>query len=401
MRFHHVATAHNPIRGRGTNATTGWLAAADVLEFCDSLPWSRLEAAVAGRERHIATHGGAMPDTQVKQGVITIERHILHEQEKFPDATGELTQLLYDIALAGKIIASRTTRAGLADILGSAGIENVQGEDVQKLDAYAQQIIFQLNDHTGRLAVMASEEEPDIIPIPQQYSTGNYVLIFDPLDGSSNIDFNVSVGTIFAIYKRKSKDGPGTSQDVLQKGADIVAAGYLVYGSSTMLVYSAGAGVNGFTLDTTVGEFLLSHTNIKLPERPKYYSVNQGYEKYWTEGIRRYTRWLQGEEGNESALSLRYIGSTVADIHRNLLGGGVFFYPADKKDPKKPQGKLRLLYEANPMAFIIEQAGGYGSTGTQPIREVVPTELHQRTPLFLGNRQLVEKAEEYIRKYDS
>ena len=341
-----------------------------------------------------------MATESVKSNVITIERHILHEQSAFPDASGTLTQLLYDIALAGKLIASRTTRAGLADILGAAGRENVQGEEVQKLDLYAQNTIFQLNDHTGRLAVMASEEEKDIIAIPDQYPTGKYVLIFDPLDGSSNIDFNVSVGTIFAIYKRRSDSGPGTSADVLQRGADIIAAGYMVYGSSTMLVYSAGHGVNGFTLDPSIGEFLLSHRNIRLPEPPKYYSVNQGYEKYWTEGIKRYTRWLQGEEGSERSLSLRYIGSMVADIHRTLLGGGVFYYPADKKDPKKPHGKLRLLYEANPMAFIVEQAGGYGSTGRGPIRNVEPSELHQRIPLFLGNRDLVEKAEEFIGKYD-
>jgi len=338
--------------------------------------------------------------TPLVSTVITIERHILHAQASFPDAGGELTQLLYDIALAGKLIASRTTRAGLADVLGATGEENVQGEMVQKLDAYAQKTIFQLNDHTGRLAVMASEEEPDVIPIPKKYPTGKYVLIFDPLDGSSNIDFNVSVGTIFAIYRRKTAGGPGTLDDVLQRGSDIVAAGYLVYGSSTMLVYTAGNGVNGFTLDPGIGEFLLSHPNIQLPDPPKYYSVNQGHEKYWTEGLRRYTRWLQGEDDTQRSLSLRYIGSMVADIHRNLLGGGVFYYPADTKDPKKRQGKLRLLYEANPMAFVIEQAGGYGSTGTGPIRDVQPTSLHQRTPLFLGNRELVEKAEEFIARYD-
>jgi fructose-1,6-bisphosphatase I len=333
--------------------------------------------------------------------VITIERHILMEQEAFPDASGTLTQLLYDIALAGKLIASRTTRAGLVDILGSTGNENVQGEVVQKLDAYAQGVIYQLNDHTGRLAVMASEEEKEIIPIPDKYPKGKYVLLFDPLDGSTNIDFNVSVGTIFAIYKRKTASGPGTAEDVLQKGTEIVAAGYMVYGSSTMLVYTAGHGVNGFTLDFNIGEFLLSHPNIRLPERPKYYSVNQGYEKYWTEGIKRYTRWLQGEEGAPRSLSLRYIGSMVADVHRTLLGGGVFFYPADTRDPKKPEGKLRLLYEANPMAYVIEQAGGYASTGKGPLRDVVPKGLHQRTALFLGNRDLVEKAEEYIARYDT
>ena len=271
--------------------------------------------------------------------VITIERHILSEQESFPDAQGVLTSLLYDIALAGKLIASHTTRAGLADILGATGHSNVQGEEVQKLDAYAQDTIYQLNERTGRLAAMASEEEKEIIRIPPQYETGNYVLVFDPLDGSSNIDYNVSVGTIFAIYRRKSASGPATPADVLQRGRDLVAAGYIVYGSSTMFVYSTGSGVNGFTLDPSVGEFLLSHANVRLPEQPKYYSVNQGYEKYWTEGVRRYTQWLQGEDGSKHSLSLRYIGSMVADVHRTLLGGGVFYYPADKKDPKKPHGK--------------------------------------------------------------
>ncbi len=341
-----------------------------------------------------------MPSIPANHNVITIERHILNAQEKFPDASGALTQLLYDLALAGKLIASRTTRAGLADILGAAGHTNVQDEEVQKLDLYAQNTIFQLNNHTERLAVMASEEEDDIMPIPDKHKTGNYVLLFDPLDGSSNIDFNVSVGTIFAIYKRKSKSGRGTIEDVLQKGSEIVAGGYMVYGSSTMLVYTAGHGVNGFTLDPSIGEFLLSHPDIRLPETPKYYSVNQGYEKYWTEGIQRYTRWLQGEEGAPRSHSLRYIGSMVADIHRTLLAGGVFYYPADTRDPKKPHGKLRLLYEANPMAFVIEQAGGYASTGRGPLRELEPEGLHVRTPLFLGNKELVEKAEEYIAKYD-
>jgi len=333
-------------------------------------------------------------------GVITIERHILMEQERFPDSSGALTSLLYDIALAGKLIASRTQRAGLADILGSAGHENVQGEEVQKLDVYAQRTIYQLNDHTGRLCCMASEEEKEIIPIPSQYPNGDYVLVFDPLDGSSNIDFNVAVGTIFAIFRRRTAGGPGQLADALQNGREIVAGGYLVYGSSTMLVYTTGHGVNGFTLDPSIGEFLLSHPNVTLPTKPKYYSVNQGNEKYWSEGVRRYTAWLQGEEGNSRALSLRYIGSMVADVHRTLFGGGVFYYPVDTKDPSKPSGKLRLLYEAMPMSYVIEQAGGYGSTGRGPILDVTPTALHQRTPVFVGSREVVEKAEEFIRKYD-
>jgi fructose-1,6-bisphosphatase I len=334
-------------------------------------------------------------------GVITIERHILMEQERFPDSSGALTSLLYDLALAGKLIASRTQRAGLADILGSAGHENVQGEEVQKLDVYAQRTIYQLNDHTGRLCCMASEESKEIIPIPDAYPKGDYVLVFDPLDGSSNIDFNVAVGTIFAIFRRKTASGgAGKLDDVLQNGREIVAGGYMVYGSSTMLVYTTGHGVNGFTLDPSIGEFLLSHANVRLPETPKYYSVNQGYDKYWTEGVRRYTRWLQGEEGNAKSLSLRYVGSMVADVHRTLFGGGVFYYPADSKDPMKPKGKLRLLYEAMPMSYVIEQAGGYGSTGRGPILDVTPKSLHERTPVFVGSRDVVAKAEEFIARYD-
>lgn len=332
-------------------------------------------------------------------GVVTIERHILLEQERFPDSSGSLTNLLYDLALAGKLIASRTQRGGLTDILGSAGHDNVQGEEVQKLDVYAQRTIYQLTDHTGRLCCMASEEEKDVIPIPKPYPTGNYVLVFDPLDGSTNVEYNVAVGTIFAIFHRRTASGPGAIEDVLQSGRQIVAAGYLVYGSSTMLVYSTGHGVNGFTLDPSIGEFLLSHPNIRIPDTPRYYSANQGNDKFWSEGVRAYTRWLQGED-NPRALGLRYIGSMVADIHRTLLGGGVFYYPADLKDPKKPQGKLRLLYEAAPMAFLVEQAGGYGSTGWGPVLDLEPSSLHQRTPVFVGNRDLVEKAEEFIARHD-
>ena len=332
--------------------------------------------------------------------ITTIERHILDQQLIHPEATGVLTNLLYDLALAGKIIASRTTRAGLAEILGSTGEENVQGEEVQKLDVFADRTIYRLNDHTGRVAVMASEEHPDVLPIPSRFPVGKYVLLFDPLDGSSNIDYNVSIGTIFAIYNRKTSGGPGTVEDCLQPGRKLVAAGYIIYGSSTMMVYSTGQGVHGFTLDPSVGEFLLSHPNIRIPENPKYYSVNQGYQKYWSEGVRRYTEWLQGHDGQRKPLSLRYIGSLVADFHRNLLAGGVFYYPADTRDPSKPWGKLRLLYEAIPLSFIAEQAGGYGSDGRRPILDIQPTDLHQRTPLFIGNRDLVEKAEAFIREYD-
>jgi fructose-1,6-bisphosphatase I len=333
--------------------------------------------------------------------LVTIERFILDQQHAHPDATGSLTNLLYDMALSAKIIASKTTRAGLAEVLGSAGEENVQGEEVQKLDVFAQRTIYRLNDHTGRLAVMASEEEEDIIPIPDRFETGKYVLLYDPLDGSSNIDVNVSVGTIFAIYRRKTPAGRGTLEDCLQKGRDLVAAGYILYGASTMMVYAtAGGGVHGFTLDPAIGEFLLSHPNLRFPAKPKYYSVNQGYQPHWSKGVQAYTEWLQSDTPEKKGLPLRYIGSLVADFHRNLLTGGVFYYPADTKDPKKPGGKLRLLYEAAPLAFLAEQAGGYASDGAQPILDIQPTQLHQRVPLYIGSKPLVQKAEELIATHD-
>ncbi|MGB9870124.1 MAG: class 1 fructose-bisphosphatase [Anaerolineae bacterium] len=333
--------------------------------------------------------------------IITIERHILEQERAYPEATGVFTSLLYDIALAAKIIARETSRAGLVQILGLAGKTNVQGEAQMKLDVFANQTIIRMNSYTGRLVVMASEEEPDIIPIPEGYPTGRYVLVFDPLDGSSNIDVNASIGTIFGIYRRRTPGGPGTVEDCLQPGRALAAAGYIIYGSSTMMVYTTGNGVHGFTLDPGVGEFLLSHPNIRIPPEPKYYSVNQGNEKYWSEGVRRYTRWLQGmdEENPRKPLSGRYIGSLVADFHRNLLEGGVFYYPQDYKDPSKPKGKLRLLYEAAPLAFIAEHAGGYASDGQRPILDIVPEALHQRTALFIGNRDLVEMAERFIARY--
>lgn len=331
--------------------------------------------------------------------IITIERHILEGQQHHPEATGVLTQLLYDIALAGKVIASKTTRAGLAEILGRTEHVNVQGEVVQKLDVLADLTMYRLNDHTGRVAVMASEEHDQLLPIPEGFPYGKYVLLFDPLDGSSNIDFNIPVGTIFSIYKRITSEGPGTLEDCLQPGRNLVASGYILYGSSTMFVYTTGDGVHGFTLDPSVGEFLLSHPYIRIPEQAQYFSVNLGYRKYWSAGVQRYTDYLQGLDGQIKALSLRYVGSLVADFHRNLLAGGVFYYPADTKDPKKPHGKLRLLYEAAPLAFIAEQAGGYASDGYQNILDKVPTTLHERTPLFIGNRTLVEKAEQFIHEY--
>lgn len=335
-----------------------------------------------------------------QQGITTIERFILHSQKQYPEATGVLTNLLYDIALAGKVISSKTNRAGLAEILGRTDEVNIQGEVVQKLDQLADLTMYRLNDHTGRLAAMASEEHEGLLPIPEKFPTGKYILLFDPLDGSSNIDFNIPIGTIFAVYQRLTSSGPGQLVDFLQPGRRLIAAGYILYGSSTMLVYSTGEGVHGFTLDPSVGEFLLSHPFIRMPEKPTYFSVNLGYRKNWSEGVRRYTDFLQGENHEIDALSLRYVGSLVADFHRNLLAGGVFYYPADNIDPQKPHGKLRLLYEAAPLAFLAEQAGGYASNGRINILDIQPDTLHQRTPLFIGDKFLVERAEEFIRSYD-
>lgn len=333
--------------------------------------------------------------------IMTIERHILQEERSHPGATGVLTSLLYDLALAGKVISSKTTRAGLAEILGQTSDVNVQGEQVMKLDHFADRVIYRLNDHTGRLAALGSEENAEIMRIPKQYPEGRYILLYDPLDGSSNIDYCVPVGTIFSIYRRVTdSSSPITNEDCLQIGRNIVAAGYILYGTSTMLVYSTGHGVHGFTLEASVGEFLLSHPNIVMPQKPKYFSVNLGYYNFWSKGVQNYTRFLQGYEEGVQGLSLRYIGSMVADFHRNLLAGGVFYYPADTIDPEKPHGKLRMLYECLPLAFLAEQSGGYASNGVQDILDVQPTELHERSPLFIGNKYLVQKAEEFIRTYD-
>jgi fructose-1,6-bisphosphatase I len=320
--------------------------------------------------------------------VLTIERFILENQPDY--ARGSFTNLLYDIALAAKLIAHQTNRAGLIDILGDAGQLNVQGEMQQKLDVYADDVMRRMCEHTGRLCVMASEEHEEIISIGERYHKGDYALVFDPLDGSSNIDVNVSIGTIFGIYRCLDWAQRGRVEDVLQPGRNLVAAGYVLYGASTMLVYSTGHGVHGFTLNPELGEFLLSHERMRLPEPPAYYSINGAYYARWSKGSQRYMDWLEGRSDDSPKLSLRYIGSLVADFHRNLLRGGVFCYPAEDG---KPEGKMRLLYEAAPLAFLIEQAGGYASDGRRPILDIVPQTLHQRTPLFIGNWSLVEKIE--------
>jgi fructose-1,6-bisphosphatase I len=315
--------------------------------------------------------------------VVTIERFIIEEERHHPEATGELSGVLYDLALAAKMIANRVRSAGLADVLGSADTENVQGEVQQKLDVMANEIIIKAMDHGGRLCAMASEEEPGIIQIPEHFKCGKYCLLFDPLDGSSNIDVNVPVGTIFSVVRKITRGRHGELEDMLQPGRRQVAAGYVIYGSSTMMVYTTGQGVHGFTLDPSIGEFLLSHPNIRIPDGGRYLSVNDSYEQLWDDHVRSLMRQYKGLDGNRKPLSSRYVGSLVADFHRNLLGGGIFAYPPNRKSPR---GKLRLLYEANPLAFIVEQAGGAAIDGRQRILDVQPTELHQRTSLFIGSK---------------
>lgn len=326
----------------------------------------------------------------------TLDRHILERQRRVPGATGDFTGLMQSIGLAARVIASKVQKAGLADVLGATGAMNVQGETVQKLDVLANRILIRCVEAGGHVCVMASEENDDIIPIPPGYPHGKYVLMFDPLDGSSNIDVNISIGTIFSIHRRKTAVGPGTVDDCLQKGTEQVAAGYVIYGSSTMLVYTMGDGVHGFTLDPLIGEFFLSHENLRLLPTAPTYSINEGNQSRWAPGVRRWVETLKSKDApGGSPYGQRYVGTLVADFHRTLLRGGIFAYPADKK---APDGKLRLLYEAAPMAFIAEAAGGAASTGKERILDIVPTSLHQRVPLFIGSRDDVRFAEEMIAK---
>jgi fructose-1,6-bisphosphatase I len=322
--------------------------------------------------------------------VVTIERYIIEQERMHPEATGELSGILYDMALAAKMISSRVRRAGLADILGATEIENVQGEIQQKLDVFANETIIKAMDHGGRLCAMASEEAPDIIQIPDGFRCGKYCLLFDPLDGSSNIDVNVPVGTIFSVLRKITPGKHGDLEDMLQPGRRQVAAGYVIYGSSTMLVYTTGQGVHGFTLDPSIGEFLLSHPNIRIPDPGRYLSVNDSYEQHWEENVKALMRRYRGLDGERKAMNVRYVGSLVADFHRNLLGGGVFAYPANRRSPK---GKLRLLYEASPLAMIVEQAGGRATDGNRRILDLQPNELHERTPLYIGSKSDVEIAQ--------
>ena len=349
---------------------------------------------------------------------ITVSRHIMDLQRLHPEATGELSGLLNELIVAAKTISAEVNMAGLADVLGMSGKINIQGEEVQKLDEFSNNTIKKRMARCGYLCVMTSEEEEDIIPVAEGYE-GKYTLAFDPLDGSSNIDVNVSIGTIFSIHHRKSDQGeqtfgrrstdtgeerqpaggmPGLAGDLLQKGSRQVAAGYIIYGSSTMLVFTTGEGVHGFTLDPSVGEFFLSHPDIKMPEKSMYFSVNEGNYSYWNKNMQRYIHYLK-EEDKESGrpYSSRYIGSLVADFHRNLITGGIFLYPQDNKNPAKPGGKLRLLYEAAPLAFVVEQAGGRAITDDgREIMEIEPESLHQRVPLIIGCRYDVDEAEDFL-----
>lgn len=334
---------------------------------------------------------------------VTVTEHLLIHQKKSSTATGRFTSLLHELILAAKIISRSVSKAGLLDVLGSTGEINVQGENVQKLDEYANRVLIHRLERAGVLCAMASEENADLIPVPDRFDRGDYILIFDPLDGSSNIDVNINVGTIFSILRRKSPSGKDiTLEDMLQPGVEQLAAGYFLYGPSTMLIYTTGDGVHGFTLDPSVGEFLLSHPNLRIPENGKIYSVNEGNQMYWDEPTQKLVRHLRSSNNERGKpCSLRYVGSLVADFHRTLFYGGIFLYPMDWKKPDNPQGKLRLLCEASPLSMIAEQAGGMSVDGCRRIMEIQPEELHQRVPLFIGSKNDVQKIVDYYKENGS
>ena len=327
-----------------------------------------------------------MPITQ------TLERHILTAQRGFPDATGTLTALLYDIALAAKVIAREATRTHILEEGGSQSKE----PRATRLARFADATLTRLNARTGRVGCIAAEGHEQVFQVENDIE-GKYALVLDPLDGVSPTDYTVSVGTIFGVFRVKTP-GAAKPADCLQAGRQLVAAGYILYGSSTMMVYSIGQGVNGFTLDPGLGEFLLSHENIQMPTPPRYYSLNHAHDDFWSPGMRRFARYLQGKDSTfPGGLSMRYTGSLVADFHRNLLAGGIFCYPADAI---YPNGKMLLSCEASPLAFVAEQAGGEASNGTVPILDLQPDSLLQRTPFFIGNKELVEKAVQFIHLHD-
>ena len=327
----------------------------------------------------------------------TLGEFIIENQNEFQYSSGELSRIINSIRLAAKVVNYKVNQAGLVDIIGAVGEQNVQGEEQQKLDVYANEIFIQTLINREIVCGIASEENDDFITIEGSDNGNNnkYVVLMDPLDGSSNIDVNVSVGTIFSVYRRITPIGtPVTLDDFLQPGVNQVAAGYVIYGTSTMLVYTTGFGVNGFTLNPAIGTFYLSHPNMKFPVDGSIYSVNEGNYSQFPQGVKDYIKYCQQEEGDRPYTS-RYIGSLVSDIHRNMIKGGIYIYPTSSKSPK---GKLRLLYECNPLAFIAEQAGGKASDGLNRIMEIQPTELHQRVSFFCGSKNMVEKAEEFMLK---
>lgn len=330
--------------------------------------------------------------------VQTLGQFIIEKQKDFPFAKGELSRLLRDIAIAAKIVNREVNKAGLVNILGEAGSINGHGESQKKLDMYANEQFLSALQSGGECCIVVSEENDDPIFIESEISkNAKYIIAIDPLDGSSNIDVNVAVGTIFSIYRRKSTDGKATIEDALQLGTEQVAAGYIIYGSSTMLVYTTGKGVNGFTLDPSIGEFCLSHPNMTIPKDGTIYSINEGNYVHFPDGVKKYIKYCQVEDSNTNRpYTSRYIGSMVADMHRNIILGGIFIYP---NTASAPQGKLRLLYECNPMAFIIEQAGGKATDGFNRILEIPVESLHQRCAIFLGSENMVLQAEELMRYY--
>lgn len=331
--------------------------------------------------------------------IITLSEFIMKRQSEYKNATGELSRLLNAIVTAAKVISKDVRRAGLIDnFLGEQGNVNVQGEEQQKLDVIADKQFIKMLHNGGEVCAIASEENDDFVAFDDETSkNGKYVVLFDPLDGSSNIDVNVSIGTIFSIYKRKTPVGTlATVEDILQKGTEQVVAGYVLYGSSTMLVYTTGNGVNGFTLDPSIGEFCLSHPDMKMPLKSRLYGINEGNIAICHPGIKAYTNYCQSYDNDYGKpYSGRYIGSLVADFHRNLIKGGIYIYPVTETSPK---GKLRLLYECNPMSFIAEQAGGLATDGKNRILEIQPTELHQRVGYFTGSKNQMEKVMELMRE---
>lgn len=328
---------------------------------------------------------------------ITLTEFVLTKQKERPKATGAFTALLAELAVAAKIIAQKVNKANLTEDLGFVGSESLNEEHFQRLIEFANATIVNRVSHIGYLHCMASKKETDVIPVPPRFSKGEYILVFDPLGGITNIDVHIAVGTVFSILKRQSAGEMGLMTDVLQPGHRQVAAGYFIYSSSTMMVYTTGSGVHGFTLEPRIGEFLLSHEDIRMPEKGKTYSVNEGHFNFWEENVQNLVEYFKTPDIKTGRpYTLRYTGSFVADFHRNLLKGGIHMYPADSKDPLKPCGKLMLMCEVNALAFVCEQAGGVASTGLERILDVEPKYLHQRVPVFIGSADDVRLAEEFV-----